>query len=140
MAGGQQGEVQLLRLLQHGAELDGPVAHHAGVGGTPRLVLSHKGIHDLLGEGLPQVQGVVGDAQLGGHPPGVRQVLQGVAGPLPPGGQVLRPEQGQGEAGGGISLLLKQPGGSGAVHSAAHGHGDGVVQESASFSGRAGHD
>ena len=136
VAGGQKGIAQLVRLLQKGAEFDGPVAHHTGVGGAARLILRRKGVHDTLGKAVRQVQGVVGNAQLGGHRPGVLRILKGVAGFSPARGQVLRLKQAQGDAGGLPALLPEQPGGHGAVHSAAHGYGNGVVQRGSSFPAR----
>ena len=53
-----------------------------------------------MGKAVGQVQGVVGDAQLSGHRPGVLRILKGVAGFSPARGQVLRLKQAQGDAGG----------------------------------------
>ena len=140
MPGGQERTAQPPGLLQQSAEFNRAVAHHAGVGGPARLVLRRKGVHHTLGKGLRQVQGVVGDPQLGGHRPGILHILKGMAGRSPAGSQILRPEQTQRDPGRFIARLPEQPGGGGAVHSSAHGHSNGIVQRGSPFPGRAGHD
>lgn len=71
---------------------------------------------------------MVWDAQLGGNCLGILKVLQNVAALPLAGGQVLWGKQAHGDPHCMLPLLLEQPGGYRAVHTAAHCHRNGIVQ------------
>ena len=115
VSGGHPAPALALGQLQQGAELDPPVAHHAGVGGQALLIGLDKGLDDLLPEGHGQVKEIVGDVQGLGRGPGVLRP------PLPAAGQLQgHPRQVQ-------ALPLEQQGGGGAVHPSAHGYGCNLI-------------
>ena len=74
VAGGQAIEAEPVGPVQQAVELHGAVALDTGVRRPPRRVLAHVGRHDQAVELLGQVEDVVGDAELLGHPAGVLDV------------------------------------------------------------------
>ena len=98
-------------------ELHGAVALDARVGRPPQCVLPHVGRHDVAVELLGQVEDVMGDAQLLGHPAGVLDVGHRAA------ARVRRPApQLQRGADHLVALLHQERGRHGGVDASRHGH------------------
>ena len=114
MSGGQGVSAVVQGPVQQGAELDAPVAVHAGIGGASRCIFTDETVHDLPLKQLPQIQNRVGDAQSISHAAGVGDVLL-------LGIRRTGAAQAQSDAEYLISLLAQQQRCSGAVHAAAHG-------------------
>ncbi len=74
VARGQAVEAEPVGPVQQPIELHGAVALNARIRRPPRRVLPHIGRHDVAVELLGQVEDVVGDAELLGHPAGVLDV------------------------------------------------------------------
>ena len=121
MAGRHPVGAEAAGALEQEVELDPGVAAHAGARGAAGEVVLHEGVHDLLAELLVHAQGVVGDARLLGHPPGVPEVERAAATAVGLDARLV-PEE-HGEAHHGHAPACQQPGGDGGVQAAAHGDG-----------------
>ena len=119
MAGGHPVHAVFQRVVQHGAELDGAVAGHAGVGSAAGQIFGRELVHHAAAEGIGQIENPVFDAQGLADAAGVVNVpLHARAG----GGGQTAAAQAQGDAGDGAALPLQDQGGHRAVHAAAHAH------------------
>ena len=117
VAGGQPVEAQPVGPVQQAVELHGAVALDARVRRPPPRMLPHVGRHDVAVELLGQVEDVVGDAELLGHPAGVLDVghraAARVRGPAP------QLERGADDL---MALLHQERGRDGGVDASRHGH------------------
>ena len=114
VAGGDGFTSQFPGLVQQSAELDGPVADHAGVWGEAGLIGGYEGVYHPGAEAGRQIQNAVGKTQMSGHGTGVFAVF--------PDALSLRKKI-HGDSDQVISLLQKKTGRRGTVHTAAHGDG-----------------
>ena len=119
---GQAIETQGAYLVQEASKLQGTVALHAGVGGSPLEVGTDEGLDDHAVQFVCKIEDIVRNCQLLADPAGILNLLGTAAFaafPLRNGNA-----QAHGDADNVVTLLLQKPGGGGGIHAAAQGQGD----------------
>ena len=123
VAGGDEGGAEAACLAPEVAEFKFLVAHHAGVGGAPGLVLGGEVVDDLRLEIGGLLDDVMRDAEGMGDAAGVGDGGGAAAFILGAGDAVLGPDF-HGHANDVVALLLEQMGGYGGIDAAGHADDD----------------